>query len=137
VPFLIDTNVISEQGRPDAHEGTANWYRAQASQNLYLSVITIAELRQGVAKLVRRGAIDAARDIENWVNGVERHYGGRILPVDTAVAQAWANLPLTRTLPALDSLIAATAMAHGLTVVTRNVKDFAGTGVGVYNPFEG
>jgi predicted nucleic acid-binding protein len=98
-----------------------------------LSVLTIAELRRGLVLLEARGATARAQRIGAWLERLQETYEPRIIPITRAVAYAWANLPANRS--DIDSLLAATALALGLTVVTRNVSDFAGTGVTVLNPF--
>ena len=131
--YLIDTNVVSEATKlaPDA---TAMAWMSQADPDqCCLSILTIAELRRGVALLEAKDATAKARRISIWLERVEEEYADRILPVSRAVAQAWAYLP-TRTSD-IDSLIAATAIAHDLTIVTRNVADFAATGARCLNPF--
>ncbi|QIM17256.1 type II toxin-antitoxin system VapC family toxin [Leucobacter insecticola] len=99
-----------------------------------LSVLTLGELERGVYLLGRRYPDRAAR-ISDRLTQLREHYTDRILAVDAAAASRWATLPATRTLPVVDGLLAATALAHGLTIATRNVRDFAGTGVEICNPF--
>ena len=131
--YLLDTNVVSELARAHPHAGVAAWLRS-AGEECFLSVLTVGELRRGVWTLQQRDPQKAAR-IGTWVDGIASEYADRILPVDALAAQRWATLPAQRTLPVVDALIAATALAHDLTVATRNVRDFAGTGVPVVDPF--
>ena len=136
--FLLDTNVVSELrkirlGKADAH--VANWADSVDATDLYLSVITIQELEIGVSLAERRdpsqGAIFRA-----WMNAhVLPAFSGRILVVDTAVAQRSAQLHVPDPRSVRDALIAAPALVHGMTVVTRNLADFERTGVSILNPW--
>lgn len=132
--FLIDTNVLSEpiKARPDPN--VVAWLDSPKSE--VLSALTIGEAWRGIGRLRQRDPARAGR-LAVWMEGVESQFSSRILPIDVVVVRAWATLPAHRTLPAFDSLIAATALAHGLTVATRNTRDFAELGIRVVNPFEG
>jgi len=135
VKYLLDTNVISEVGKNRQCDArVARWFSEVSDDELYLSVMVLGEIRQGIERLRTR---DPRRStvIENWLNEVIEAFGPRILPVDSAVAQAWGHLSATGTFPVADALLAATAQAYGLTLVTRNVKDVARTGVRCVNPF--
>ena len=138
--FLLDTNVVSEarkigQGRADAN--VARWVDAQALEDLYLSVISIHEIEVGTLRMERRDATQGAM-LRVWLrNQLLPAFVGRILPVDTAIALRAAQLQVPNPHPVQDGLIAATALVHGMTVVTRNVGDFVGTGAAVLNPWEG
>jgi predicted nucleic acid-binding protein len=101
---------------------------------LFLSVITIGEIAKGVAVRQRTDPV-AAATLGRWLNDLRDAYADRILPIDDAVATAWGQLMARRTFPVPDGLIAATARVHNLAVVTRNVADFAGTGVDTVNPW--
>ncbi len=135
--FLLDTNVISELSRRRPDPSVVEWLRA--ADECRLSVLTIGELQRGVRLLRRRdpGAIgqERADRIDAWLAQLCTAYADRILDVDLRVMRHWADLPTRRTLPAVDGLIAATAAAHGLTIATRNARDFEGLGVAVVNPF--
>ena len=103
---------------------------------LFLSVLTLGELRKGVA-IKRRSDADAADRLGAWVDGIETVFADRVLPIDAAVARLWGELSAGRNLPVIDTLIAATAMVHGLSLVTRNTRDVAATGVALVDPWRG
>ena len=136
--YLLDTNVVSELrkvrlGRADAQ--VARWAQEVAVAQLYISVITVHELEIGVLLLQRRDAAQGAV-LRSWMDDyVLPAFAGRILPVDTAVVQRSAQLHVPDPQPFRDGLIAATALVHGMTVVTRNVADFARTEVALLNPW--
>lgn len=138
--WLLDTNVISEMrkirtGRADP--SVVRWSKSLVQNDMYLSAITIFEMEIGVLKLMRKDIMQA-QVLEEWLHkSVLPEFDGRILGVDTDVSLRCAALHTNQTKPYRDSLIAATALVHGLTVVTRNVKDFVRTGVKVLNPWEG
>lgn len=137
--FLLDTNVVSELrkvrfGRAD--KNVAQWADSVDAVDLYLSAITVQELELGVLLVERRDSAQGAI-FRTWLeNHVFPAFVGRILPVDTAIAQCCAALHAPNPGPAMDSLIAATALVHGMTLVTRNVADFQSTGVMILNPWE-
>jgi predicted nucleic acid-binding protein len=136
--FLLDTNVVSEFRKivpGQADPNVANWAGKVKPYDLYLSAITIQELEIGIRLLDRRDPRQAAV-LRSWLDRyVLVAFDGRILPIDTAIALRSAQLHVPDRRPAEDGLIAATALVHGMTVVTRNVEDFAGTGVAVLNPW--
>ncbi len=115
----------------------ASWLFSTAADadRLYLSVLTLGELRKGV-ETRRRSDPGAAAQLGAWVDGIETMFADRVLPVDAAAARLWGELSAGRGWPVIDTLIAATAMTHGLTLVTRNVRDVAGTGVAVVDPWK-
>lgn len=137
--FLLDTNVVSELrkirlGRAD--NNVAQWADSVDAGDLYLSAITIQELETGVLLIERRDPSQGAI-FRSWLeNHVLPAFASRILPVDTAVAQRCASLHIPDPRPAMDSLIAATALVHGMTLVTRNVADFEPSGVTIINPWD-
>ncbi|KND54830.1 VapC toxin protein [Candidatus Paraburkholderia kirkii] len=137
--YLADTNVISETRRLDrANKGVRAFFRqARLDENdIHLSVVTVGELRRGVERLRRRGDAVQAGTVEAWLKDVLCEYDGKILPVNKAIGELWGSLRAPHPEPAIDKLIAATAMSHGLTVVTRNVRDFEKTGVKTIDPFD-
>lgn len=133
--FLLDTNVISEIRKgARCNPGVTSWFEEASSEDLYLSVLTLGELRKGIESLRRRDA-PAASALEAWLLEVESAYSERILPVDQAVADQWGRFNVPDPLPVLDGLLAATAKVHDLILVTRNLKDVERTGVACLNPF--
>ena len=137
--FLLDTNVISELrkirlGRAD--NNVAQWADSVDAVDLYLSAITVQELELGVLLIERRDPPQGAIFRSWFESHVLPAFAGRILPVDTAVAQRCAALHVPDPRPAMDSLIAATALVHGMTLVTRNVADFQSSGVTIINPWD-
>jgi toxin FitB len=140
VTYLLDTNVISELRKiraGKAHSNVAAWADSVDASDLYLSVITLQELEIGILLIERRDASQGAL-FRAWLNGhVLPAFTGRILAVDTAVALRSARLHVPDLRPVRDGLIAATALVHGMTVVTRNVADFEPTGVLTLNPWRG
>ncbi len=138
--YLVDTNVISEiRKQARANKGVLTFFKQAAHDDdidLYMSVVTVGELRRGVELIRHRGDEPQATRLEAWLNSALQEFGQNILPVDEETAQVWGRLRVPHPEHALDKLIAATALIHDLTVVTRNVDDFAGTGARVLNPFE-
>lgn len=135
--FLLDTNVVSElrKARGKAHRNVVRWKISVDAGGLHLSAITIHELELGILLLARRDTV-AGDSLRNWLqNQVLISYAGRIIPIDATVAQQSAALHVPRSSPWADALIAATALVHDLTVVTRNVSDFHATGVRMLNPW--
>lgn len=136
--YLLDTNIVSELrkirlGKADSH--VADWADSIDAADLYLSAITIQELEIGVLLAERRDPTQGSV-FRAWLDGhVLPAFTGRILAVDTAVAQRSARLHVPDPRPVRDALIAATALVHGMTVVTRNVADFEPTGVPILNPW--
>lgn len=135
--YLIDTCALSELRRKNPDDNVVGWFEARSQQGLYLSVLTLGEIRKGVEALA-----DARRKdkILNWLeHELPLWFEDRILPIDAGVADEWGRLlaRVGRSLPAIDSLIAATAIHSRLTVVTRNVSDFNYAGVDVFNPWIG
>ena len=136
--YLIDTNVISEIRKGDnANAGVRQFFDAAITQNtrLYVSVITIGELRRGVDLILHRGDSIQGKLLENWLIAILQDYQSNILGIDSDIALLWGKLRVPDAQHALDKLIAATALTYDLTMVTRNVKDFEHTGVRLLNPF--
>jgi predicted nucleic acid-binding protein len=133
--YLVDTNVISElrKGRR-CNPGVAAWFAEVASEEIYLSALTLGEIRKGIENIRRRDE-PAAEALEDWFQELEASHSDHILPVDQATAEQWGRFNVPASLPVIDSLLAATASVHGLILVTRNFKDVVRTGVNCLNPF--
>jgi predicted nucleic acid-binding protein len=135
VSYLIDTNIISELRRKEANPGVVDWFAVRPANTLYLSVLSLGEIRKGIEALPNSKRKLALRD---WLEvDLPAFFTGRILPIDEAVVDRWGRLlaRIKRTAPAIDSLIAATALQHALTLVTRNESDFKFPEVDVINPW--
>ncbi len=134
--YVLDTNAISELRKHErANRGLLAWADAVPETLFFLSAITIFEIELGTTRMERRDN-QQGRTLRNWLDAVVLvNFGGRILPVDAAVAARAARLHVPDPRPERDALIAATALVHGMTIVTRNVADFAPTGVSVFNPW--
>lgn len=133
--YLIDTNVLSELRRKAPDPGVVAWFSRRPPSTLHLSVLTLGEIRRGL-----EGVSDESRrqSLLDWLEtDLPTFFTGRVLPVDAAVADRWGRLVAAsgRPLPTIDSLLAATALEHDLVLVTRNVKDFAGLPVQIFNPW--
>lgn len=136
--FLVDTNMISEarKGRR-ADPGVQAFWAAAARDDspVFLAAVTVGELRRGVERIRHRGDHPQALLLERWLAEVLQHYGDRVLSLDGDAAQIWGRLRVPDPHNAIDKQIAAIALLHNLTVVTRNTDDFAGCGVRLMNPF--
>jgi len=138
--FLLDTNVLSEfsrTGEPDQH--VDRWMKMVAEESLFTSVLTLAEIRRGI-ELLPSGK--RRNQLEQWLEEVGVSFETRLIPVTKTIADRWAVLSARAQrrgtpLANIDGLIAATALEHDLTLATRNVKDFTGLGVTIFNPWEG
>lgn len=134
--YLVDTNVISSVRR--GRKGNArvrHWVNSVAPDDLNVSALTFGEIRRGIEAVRSRDARQATA-IERWMEALRDGFGQRVLGLDDAIIDLWGRLNARRMYPSIDALIAATALHHGLTLATRNVKDFADTGVSILNPFE-
>ena len=132
--FLIDTNVVSVLRLPERHPAPTLWLQAQRPSDVYLSVVTLGEIERGIIRQTLQDP-DFAHTLAQWLERILTWFGDRILPVDIAAARRWGRLSASVGNQNVDLLIAATALEHGLTVVTRNVRHFEPAGVSVFNPF--
>jgi len=134
--YLLDTNVLSETRKKRADPGVMAFLEAADSDSLFMSVLTIGELRKGVAARMRADPA-AAKSLSAWVEGLEFGFADRILVIDAATARLWGNWSGDRPRPVVDTLLAATAVEHGLIFVTRNTRDVEGIPVKTHNPWTG
>ena len=134
--LLVDTNVLSEVRKgARANPNVRSWLEALDDGDIFISALSLGELRRGVESIRKKDGSQAA-SLERWLNRLATTHASRIVPIDVRVAEAWGRLMATRTGSLVDTLLAATALVHGLVLVTRNVKDVAWTGVTYLDPFE-
>lgn len=136
--YLVDTNVISEaRKRSKANKGVRSFFKQSIEDEtrVFMSVVTVGELRRGVESIRYRGDVRQANQLEKWLVGLLTEYQDHILDINQDIAQLWGRLRVPHPENVLDKQIAATALIYELTVVTRNHKDFVNTGVRVLNPF--
>ena len=132
---LLDTNILSELRKEKrCDEGVRQWLEGTAAEELFVSVLVLGEIRQGIERIRRRDP-GQARALEKWLLWIATEFQDRLLPVDERVADQWGRLGLQQPAPVLDALLAATALVHGLTMVSRDEEGFRNTGVPVLNPF--
>lgn len=132
---LVDTNVLSELRKGlRADPGVREWFAGTTETSLYTSVLVLGEIRRGI-ELIRRRDTAGAVALEQWLLRLTETFGNRVLPIDAMVADRWGALNVPDPIPTVDGLLGATALVHGMTVVTRNVRDVARTGAAVLNPF--
>jgi toxin FitB len=134
IEYLLDTNVVSETRKKKADTAVTAFLEAVHSSSLYLSVLTIGELRREVAAK-RRDDPALAKSLATWVLGLEVGFADRILGIDAAIAGLWGDWSAQRSRPVIDTLLAATALTHGLTFVTRNTRDVQDLPVKMLNPW--
>jgi predicted nucleic acid-binding protein len=133
--YLLDTNVISELRKGErADQGVKAWFAELAEEEIFLSVLTVGEIRRGIESIRRRDP-DAATALDSWLSRVVEAHRDRIIGIDRAISEEWGRLNVPDPLPVVDGRLAATAKVTGLTLVTRNVSDVESTGVAVLNPF--
>jgi predicted nucleic acid-binding protein len=137
VSYLLDSNIVSElRKRERADPRVRKWFAGVDDSELFLSVLTLGEIRRGIETIQRRDR-PRALALNRWFHALVTGYETRVLLVDQKVAEEWGRMNAVATLPAIDSLLAATAHVHGLTLVTRNTRDVARTGIPCLNPFAG
>jgi toxin FitB len=134
VAFLLDTNIVSEVRKPRPDARVTAWLASVEGDDLFLSVLVVGEIGQGIERLRRRDPRRAAA-YAAWLVELRTAYADRIVPVDLAAADEWGRLNSVTRLPVVDGLLAATAKVRGWTLVTRNTRDVAGTGVRLLDPF--
>lgn len=134
--YLLDTNVISELRKGDrADPGVVAWFGGLADEEIYLSVLTIGEIRRGIESVRGRDPASALA-LDSWLARLGEAHRDRILPLDRAISEEWGRMNVPDPLPVVDGLLAATAKVKGLTFATRNVADVESTGVEILDPFE-
>ena len=133
--YLLDTNILSETRRKQSDQRVIEFLSATDASALYISVLTLGELRKGVA-IKKRTDPDTAKRLGHWVDGLEYSFADRILGIDAATATLWGELSAQRPRPVIDTLLAATAIAHDLILVTRNTADVQDTKANLFNPWK-
>jgi predicted nucleic acid-binding protein len=133
--YLLDANVISELRKREPDPNVAAWYDTVTSAEIYISALTIGEIRLGIERLRRKDAAQAGH-LEQWLQGLRATYQDHIVGIDTDVAEEWGRLNVPDPMPVIDGLLAATARARGWTLVTRNTADLARCAVTLVNPFD-
>jgi predicted nucleic acid-binding protein len=134
VSHLLDTNVLSELRKKQPDPGVLEWIATMRASELFISVLVIGEIRQGVDRLARRDAAQAAV-LDRWRKQLTAAYEDRIVPITIEIAEEWGRLNVPDRLPVVDGLLAATALVKNWTLVTRDTADVESTGVRLLNPF--
>ncbi len=133
--YLLDTNILSEvRKRERCHPKVRRWFATLEDGEIFLSVLVVGEIRHGIELIRRRDEI-AGRALDRWLKGLERRFEERILPVTVEICERWGRIGLEQPLPPIDGLLAATALHHGLTLVTRDTAHARRSGAAVLNPF--
>lgn len=136
--YLLDTNIVSEMNKRTPNPGVSQWFDDTEETDLFLSVITLGEIRKGIEQLRRRNPMNdegrAAR-LEQALNALRDEYRGRFLPISDAIAEEWGRMCAVYPNHAVDNLLSATANIHGMTLVTRNTRDVEIHGIAHLNPF--
>ena len=132
--YLLDTNVISESRKRAPDPRVLRWLNSIDQSGLFISVLTLGELRKGV-RARHRSDPDTAARIGAWVDDLESRFASRILPIDAVIASRWGELSAERARPVIDTLIAATAQIHDLVLVTHNTSDMRGIAVRILDPW--
>jgi toxin FitB len=135
VPYLIDTNVISELRKGErADPALTSWFAEIAEEEVYLSVLTLGEIRRGIERIRPRDP-QAAKALESWLGRLSEAHRDRVVPLERSIAEEWGRLSAPDPLPVIDGLLAATAKVTGLTLATRNTAHILSTGVDFVDPF--
>jgi predicted nucleic acid-binding protein len=134
VNYLLDTNVVSESRRKRPDSRVVSWLRWADVNTLHISVLTLGEMAKGIAQREIKDRAQAAIYFQ-WLDAVRSDFADRTIGIDPHIAEAWGRLAAERPLPIIDGLLAATALVHGMTLVTRDTRDVADTGVATINPW--
>ena len=133
--FLLDTNVVSELRKGERCDaGVREWFAAARADDLFVSVLVVGEIRQGIERIRLRDE-PSARSLDKWLRSITREFAERILPVDVKIADEWGRLGLRQPIPVIDALLAATALVHDLAIVSCDENAFRAAGVRFVNPF--
>jgi hypothetical protein len=136
MPFLLDTNILSELRKGGrCNPSVSSWAAREAAEAHYISVLSLGEIRKGIELLRKKSPPDCVI-FEDWLQRLGRDYANCMVGVTREIAERWGQLSSLRPLPVIDALLAATALEHGLTLATRNTKDFEGIGLTIVNPFD-
>ena len=134
--YLLDTNVVSEIGKSRPDPGVLTWFEEAPDESLHLSVLVVGELRNGIERLRGRD-LALASALEGWLTALEARFARRTFDIDRPIAHAWGRINAADPVPAIDGLLAATALVHGLVVVTRDTAPFERVGVPYLDPWSG
>jgi predicted nucleic acid-binding protein len=135
VSYLLDTNVVSELRKKEPDPHVVRWFEAVESADLYISVLVVGEIRKGIERLRRRGDNRQASTLDRWLGELKDEFGNRLVSVSTAIAERWGTLSAGQPLTVVDGLLAATAIEHGLTLVTREHDALTTTGAVLLDPW--
>ena len=134
--FLLDTNILSELRKGSRCDpNVLQWAVKESTQAHYISVLSLGEIRKGIERL-RKKSPEKCAPLENWLEKLHTDYANCTIAIPAEISERWGELSSRRSLPVIDSLIAATALEFGLTLATRNTKDFDGLGISIVNPFQ-
>jgi predicted nucleic acid-binding protein len=133
--FLLDTHVVSEIRKTRGDANVVRWYSDLRDEELNLSVLVVGEVSQGIERLRRRGDFEQAQVFDFWLSALQEQFRERLLPISTPIAERWGKLNAVKPLPPIDGLMAATAIEHDLTLVTRDTASLTGCGVRLLDPW--
>ena len=136
MPFLLDTNILSELRKGAlCNPNVLHWAAKESTQAHYISVLSLGEIRKGI-ELLRKKSPEKCAPLEKWLEKLHSDYAHCTISITVEISERWGELSSRRSLPVIDSLIAATALEFGLSLATRNTKDFDGLGIPIVNPFQ-